>query len=269
MTSGTPTWHSYDPGEPSEVAFQNDCSLLVLLATPAAREAEWAERTAVSLARDWARQGERVFLVDLAMSRPRLHSALGDANGEGISDVLLYGASLRRIARSVPDGFLYAPSGTPVLDGAQALRSPRWASLTDGFAQAGAQLVAFLPTDEPGNEAVLTHAGGVVVLAAAEEAESLPSGVQADRVSSVLSPRGIQGSGVSEVMPVLASMSDGSESRSLPPLSVEAIHPAPEEESSEARVPLGRVALVALFVFLLLLAVLTALDVISIPGLGT
>lgn len=272
MTSATPTWHSYDPGEPSNVAFQNDCSLLVLLATPAAREAEWAERTAVSLARDWASQGARVFLVDLAMSRPGLHSALGDANGEGMSDVLLYGASLKRIARPVPDGFLYAPAGTPLLDGAQALESPLWSWLSDGFAQAGAQLVAFLPSDEPGNESVLTHAGRVVVLAAASEAGALPSGLEADRVSTVLSPpeaNGAASSGAPIAMPALArTLGTATGSSSLPPLSAEAILPE-SEEASESRVPLGRIALVGVLVVLLLLAVLAVLGVIPIPGLRT
>jgi hypothetical protein len=271
MTSATPTWHSYDPGEPPNVAFQNDCSLLVLLATPAAREAEWAERTAVSLARDWARQGARIFLVDLAMSRPRLHSALGDANGEGISDVLLYGASLKRIARPVPDGFLYAPTGTPVLDGAQALESPRWSWLSDGFAQAGAQLVAFLPSDEPGNEAVLTHAGRVLVLAAASDAGALPSGLEAGRVSTVLSPPQAAALAASEVAPggtpmLAGPLGTAPGSPPLPPLSAEAILPDPDE-ASESRVPLGRVALVGVLVVLLLLAVLAALGVIPIPGL--
>jgi hypothetical protein len=268
MTPPTPTWHSYDPGEPTDVAFQNDCSLLVLLATPAAREAEWAERTAVSLARDWARQGARVFLVDLAMSRPGLHCALGDANGEGMSDVLLYGASLKRIARSVPEGFLYAPAGTPVLDGAQALESPRWSWLSDGFAKAGAQLVAFLPSDEPGNEAVLTHAGRVVVLAAASEAGALPPGLEAGRVSTVLSPPQSNGSAARAVMPVLArTVGTEAESSFLPPLSEEAI--LPEPDASGSRVPLGRIALVGLLVVLLLLAVLAAMGVIPIPGFRT
>jgi hypothetical protein len=183
-----PSWHPYDPGDPSDVAFENDCSLLVLLATPAAREAEWAERTAVSLARGWAESGRRVFLADLALSRPRLHAAFGEANGEGMSDVLIYGASLKRIARAVPEGFLYAPTGTPVLDSAVALSSSRWGLLADGFARAGAQLVAFLPLDEPGRDGVLAHARRIVVLTGADGARALPAGVDAERVSRVLSP---------------------------------------------------------------------------------
>jgi hypothetical protein len=268
MTEATPTWHPYDPGEPSKVAFENDCSLLVLLATPAAREREWAERAAISLARDWAKQGERVFLVDLAMSRPRLHSALGDANGEGVSDLLLYGASLKRITRTASDGFLYAPSGTPVLDGARALRSARWSRLADGFAQAGAQLVAFLPADEPGREAVLTHARRVLVLASTREADTLPSDVEMDRIRAVLAPPAAAAAETARAELVPVGVANGSRSHApLPPLSPDAIRPPVDD--SEAGVPLWRVALLALLVLLLLAVVLIVLEVIPLPGFGS
>ena len=270
MTPDQPTWHPYDPGEPSDVAFENDCSLLVLLATPAAREAEWAERTAVSLARVWAEHGKRVFLVDLGLSRPRLHAAFGDANGEGMSDVLLYGASLTRIARAVPEGFLYAPTGTPVLDGAQALASPRWSLLADGFQRAGAQLVVFLPADEPGRDGMLSHARRIVVLAGSDGDGSLLTGVDPSRVTKVLSPPAgaapeptrinVSANGaaveVEEVtaLPLVRGMAPLSAAQLTPP--------EPElEDVSRRALAVGALALAALVVVLLIV-----LGILPIPG---
>jgi hypothetical protein len=284
-----PSWHPYDPGDPSDVAFENDCSLLVLLATPAAREAEWAERTAVSLARGWAEGGRRVFLADLALSRPRLHAAFGEANGEGMSDVLIYGASLKRIARAVPEGFLYAPTGTPVLDSAAALSSSRWSVLADGFAQAGAQLVAFLPTDEPGRDAVLAHARRIVVLTGAEGARAIPTGVDTERVTRVLSPPRREaarsapwesgppaasriahpkGASLAEHPAAWAADPIGAHAPSGRPLAAQPVASEPmiEEPEREARPGLMAAAIVLVLVFVAVILAVTG--VIQIPGIS-
>src|SRR5687768_18407850 len=101
---------------------------------------------------------------------------------DGIRDVAVTGVQ----TCALPICFLYAPTGTPVLDTALALGSPRWPLLADGFAKAGAQLVAFLPTDEPGREALLAHAGRIVVLSVGDGARAIPAGVDVGRVSKVL-----------------------------------------------------------------------------------
>jgi hypothetical protein len=127
-----PPRHAYDPGDPDpQGVFEGQCALFVLLADPDA-DPEWATRSALSLARRWAEKGERVFVGDLALRQPRLHRELGTGNGEGMSDVFLYGASLRRIARPVPDGFFFASAGTPVADPRRVLLSKRWKQLVDG-----------------------------------------------------------------------------------------------------------------------------------------
>ena len=145
-----PARHPYDPGDPyPDTTFEGRCPLLVLLATPDA-DPDWAVRSAVALARQWAERGERVFLADLAFDRPRLHETLALPNAEGMSDLFLYGASLKRIARPAPEGFFFASAGTPIADTARVTGSPRWALLTQGFAKAGAHLVVYLPVNEPG-----------------------------------------------------------------------------------------------------------------------
>jgi hypothetical protein len=201
-----PSRHPYDPGDPyPERTFDGDCPLLVLLAAPDA-DAEWAAQAALSLARQWADRGERVFLADLAFSRPRLHGALGMPNGEGMSDLFLYGASLRRIARVAPDGFFFASAGTPITSGRKVLRSTRWGVLTRGFAKAGAHLVVFLPSDEPGSSEVLSHAERVLLLSGPNGQKALDAaGPSADRVAGVYSPRTPRASGPAAAAGVAAA----------------------------------------------------------------
>jgi hypothetical protein len=185
-----PPQHPYDPGDPyPDDAFDADCALLVLLASHAA-DPGWATKSAISLARQWADSGERVFLADLAFRKPYLHRQLGQPNGEGVSDVFLFGASLRRVARAAPEGFFFASAGTPVPDGRKVLASERWGLLTQGFSRAGAHLVVYLPVDEPGASEVLPYAGRVLLLAGSDATDVLDASRSvSDKVAGVLSPR--------------------------------------------------------------------------------
>src|SRR5690606_31499468 len=73
---------------------------------------EWAARAAVELCVAWAATGRRVVLADLHIEEPLLSGDEG-AGMEGIVDVLLYGASLSRIAAPGRGGAYYLiPAGT-------------------------------------------------------------------------------------------------------------------------------------------------------------
>src|SRR5690606_21872117 len=106
----------------------------------------------------------------------RLHVELEQPNGEGMSDLLLYGASVRRVARRTPDGSFFAPAGTPVIDSRSALASRRWNVLIQGFRRAKAHLLVFLPLDESGSESLLARAERVLLLAGHGEASVPLSG---------------------------------------------------------------------------------------------
>ena len=71
---------------------------VLIVPGPEARRDAWAPHVAIQLAAAAARQGGRVVLADLSLDSPELHAPLGHPNEEGISDVFLFGASLRRIA---------------------------------------------------------------------------------------------------------------------------------------------------------------------------
>ena len=191
MKPDLPKWYPYDPTEPPpEIGLAPEASLIVLLATAGAESDGWAPRAAVSLAQAWAVGGRRVLLADLGLSSPHLHRLLGEPNGEGMSDALLFGASLSRIGRPHDAGFFFAPSGTPVVRGDRVLTSSRWHVVAQGFARASAQLLVYLPHSERGREALLDRADEIVVLAAPGETGLLAeiTGNIEQRVVAVLWP---------------------------------------------------------------------------------
>lgn len=111
----------------------------------------WTERAVLGLARGWADAGIRLALLDAGFGDPSLRQAIGEGEGEGLTDAILYGASVQRIARK-PGGrrFIYLPPGTPTADPASVLAHPRWESLLAGFRQAGVTVALHLPADLPG-----------------------------------------------------------------------------------------------------------------------
>jgi hypothetical protein len=168
MISKLPAWTALDAGAlPRPSGVPGDAGRVVaILATDDAVEAGWAGACAVALARAWASSRYRVVLADLNLHAPTLHRELGLANGEGLTDILLWGASVRRVAQGVKDGGFYLVSaGTAVADAGSALASPRWAPLCDGFRNAGVTLAVFLPHNAPTRDAVLRQASEVMIVA--------------------------------------------------------------------------------------------------------
>ena len=159
----------FDPGlspVPSLPGADNGEALVVLLAAAAGREDGWAERAAAALASGWTEQGRPVLLVDLALERPRLDRVLGVGLGEGVSDALLFGSSIERIAQRAPDGrFLFLSAGTATARPEAVASSRRWAGVAKDCARKGATLVVFLPAELSGGEALLERASAVLLLA--------------------------------------------------------------------------------------------------------
>ena len=168
----------------------DDGSGLVLLLAALAREDEWTERAAVGLASGWADAGRRVLLVDLALARPRLDGVLGVAVGEGVTDVLLFGSSIARIAQQVAGGrFLFLSVGTATARPELVASSGRWAEIVETCASQGTTVVVFLPSQLPGAEALLPRASDVVLLAElAEDRDGALARGLGPRLRAVLVP---------------------------------------------------------------------------------
>lgn len=216
--------------------------MVVLLAGSAGEETGWAPRAALAVVRGWARGGERVVLADLGLDAPALHALLGEENGEGITDALLYGSSVQRIARR-PTGerFALIPAGTPVSDPAGVLAHPRWGSLAAGFREAGVVLAVYLPSSLPGAEAlarrvslrVLLGPGGELLGNAPVLARLQPTGHEAFSVQGEVElgeepfeePAGepTQGDAEAPVAPV-AHLVDSMPPERMTPAAVPALH---------------------------------------------
>ena len=186
-------FHPAHSDAPPLPAAATEGGLVLLVAASGADDREWAERSATALAAGWVRQGRRVLLADLGLSRPSLHTVLGVANGEGVSDTFLFGSSIQRVARPVREGgFLFISAGTATARPDTVIESPRWTSVVEGCARVQATLVVYLPSDLPGGETLLGRASDVVLLTDdASGGAALKAGL-GDRLRAVLVPPGAE-----------------------------------------------------------------------------
>jgi cell division septation protein DedD len=180
------TWHAFDPHEPGSPPSSLDGTGAV--AVVPAGDPQWAAAASVGLARALARSGRRVFLCDAAVEEPRLHGFFSGDPGEGVSDLVLYGASPRRVASEVEKRLLFVAAGTAVADGGQVRASPRWDALVDAVVQADGILLLHLPAEGAGTDALLARAERVVV--AGDPAQVPELGEAADRFVAGLHPVG-------------------------------------------------------------------------------
>lgn len=151
----------------------------------------WASRAVVSLARAWAEEGRRIFLMDLGLESPSVHKVLDLPNGEGVSDAFLYGASVQHIAQSAMGGaFFFASAGTLSADPEEVLTHSRWNDLASGFSEADATLILFIPTQVPGADRILSLATDLVFLAGQGESLEANLGPAAVKTVAVLGPMG-------------------------------------------------------------------------------
>lgn len=140
-----------------------------------------APEAAVELATALARSGHRIVLCDLSLSAPALHRVLGVPNDEGMTDLFVFGASLRRVTTAVRDGALFfAPAGVGVPDPERIAAHPRWDRLLAGAADAHATLLLFAPADLPGVGRIASRVGYAAVLGGASEAEDAVARLPAD-----------------------------------------------------------------------------------------
>jgi hypothetical protein len=180
-----------DESAPSILPGGGKGRIVVLAATPFARTDGWANRAGVLIAGEWAREGLRIFLMDLALEDPSLHEAIGLPNGEGVSDAFLFGASVQHIAKPALDNAIFfAPAGAPPADPEEVLGHPRWNDLAGGFSEADATLLLFLPTDIQGAGKILSRATDIIFLAARGESADDHLGPASIKVVTTLGPLG-------------------------------------------------------------------------------
>ena len=129
-------------------------------------------RVAIALARAQS-DARRVALGDLFAESPPIQDLVHSDDPHGIVDSFLYGVSLTKIARPVPDaGQLYVmPSGTepPTYD--EILPNPRWHRLAAGFREMNSLLILAIPTSAPHLETLVAAMDGIVFVGDAAAAD--------------------------------------------------------------------------------------------------
>lgn len=146
---------------------------LLLVAGPGARASGWAARAAAGSSAGLAYLAYRVVLCDLSVEDPELHQLLETPNLEGMADIFLFGASLRRVATRTASGIHFVPAGPAVADAAEILEHPRWGRLLSGAAEAEATLLLYVPAGSAGLEALARQVPSVVLLATPDESDRM------------------------------------------------------------------------------------------------
>ncbi len=185
MTHDLPAWKPFDPDAPPTLSPDGDRPghIVALVAGAGAMKGGWVGEVTLGLAASWGvATGGRVVAADASFQEPCLHRAANVPLDEGLSDMLLWGGSLQRVARATERVGFVVTAGTPIADGAAALRSERWGEVCEGFREAGVTLVVLVPVSEAGLPSVVREASDVVLLLAPDEA---PAGVLVEGTAKV------------------------------------------------------------------------------------
>lgn len=160
---------------------------VLLLAGQGARADGWAARTTIALATAWSERSGTVILADACLESPELHGLLAEQNGEGVADVFQFGASLRRVRRTLEGHpFEFIPAGVYVLDPEGVMRHGAWTRLLEDTLSMGRRLMVYAAAGAPGVDTLAERIGAVVLLAA-EDDEVDATSLQAD-LRAVLRP---------------------------------------------------------------------------------
>lgn len=167
-----PEWTTFEPGAPPVLPehAERPGRLVAIVATATAREEGWATDVTVEIAKAWSQSGHKVVVADTALAAATIHERMGTDNAEGVSDTVLFGSSVRRVARPTPEGvFFVISAGTATADPAAVLDSARWRRLCSGFLEAGVTLISYVGAESEGMTSVLEMATDVIVLTGANE----------------------------------------------------------------------------------------------------
>ena len=128
----------------------------------------------------------RVIVADLVGDLAPLSGLLTDDEIHGISDTILYGVSINKVARPVESaGNLFVvPAGTEPVANEEIFVSPRWKRLADSFTGSGALLLLVSRIDSPGVGVLIDQLDGAVVV----RDSSIPAAPGALILARVASP---------------------------------------------------------------------------------
>ena len=191
---------SFPDGLESALGDGDSVSACVVVLVDSEIDREWGAQASLAVAKRWAASGRRIILADACLDRPVLHEAAGVENGEGMSDMVLYGASLQRIVAPVGERLLLAPAGTPVVRVADVLKHVKLDMMISGCREVGVTLVFHVSTGTPGAQALTERAEGVLVLAPLSQDVDTIVGSESGPLIAVLGPGNGGGRSVADLL---------------------------------------------------------------------
>jgi len=122
---------------------------------------------ALGIARAQAKR-RRAAVADLIGEAPPIQALVPDDASYGLSDGILYGVSITKLAYQVEGipNLHILPSGSGPIDHEAVLRSERWARLAEGVREVGALLLVAAPGRAKGLESIVAAMDGVVAVGA-------------------------------------------------------------------------------------------------------
>ena len=148
------------------------------------RGSDWAPRAAIGLARALSGGPRPIVLADVDFEQPVLHRALGEANGEGLADALLFGASLERVTLTpAGESFEFVPCGAYAPDPPDLMGHSGWVRLLAELGTRNALMLVYAPLGAPGLDTLADRIPSVLVLA--DEMEMAPTVAQLPETISV------------------------------------------------------------------------------------
>ena len=162
-----PSWDPFDPGNLPELSAQTEGrgNLVVVVSTPSIRDAKWAVGAAVAVADGFSEEGRKVTVVDADLDLPSLHELMDADVGEGVVDLVDFGASANRVVRDAPGArYSFISTGSYAVDPEKVLESEIWRIFCEERVAAGHTIVVHITSGVPGIRAVLGPATDVVVL---------------------------------------------------------------------------------------------------------
>jgi len=141
----------------------------LLLVTGAAEPSDWPVRASIAIADAVAAADDHaVVLADLSFEAPVLDARLGVEADEGLSDVLLFGASPEHVRVPVPGHrFELIAAGLGIFKSADLLHHPRWQAVIESLDRERTRLLACVPASAKGIGGLLRRAGVVFIGSAA------------------------------------------------------------------------------------------------------
>lgn len=166
---------------------------VLLVSGEAARYSGWSSRAALALA-DALAASRRVLLVDLHLEQPELDGLVSAGDVEGVADLILYGASLDRVALASTDhAFELVPVGGPIPDPEALLLDRSWGRLLENAERLDLTLLLYVPWRARGLDALVRRVGAAVFLGGHADARVaagyLPPQAAIRAVFSPASPR--------------------------------------------------------------------------------